>query len=85
MLNVMLLLVTGMPFSLVTTSFELLHVTTGVSEVFPTILPLQVSVYICPATGLPDVVMFTVCTETEIKKDMNGMTSLFAHYSTQNR
>ena len=56
-----------MPFPLVTNPFELLHVTTGVSEVFPTILPVQVSVYICPATGLPEVLMFTVCTETEMK------------------
>ena len=80
-----LLLVTGVPFPLVTTPFELLHVTTGVNEVFPTILPLQVSVYICPATGLPEVVMLMVCTETEIEKDMKRMTSLFAHYSTQNR
>ena len=59
---------TVMPFPLVTTPFELLHVTTGVSEVFPTILPVQVSVYICPATGLPEVLMFTVCTETEVKQ-----------------
>ena len=54
-----------MSFSLVTTSVEFHHVTTGVSEVFSTSVPLQMSVYICPATGLPDVVMFTVCTETD--------------------
>ena len=66
-LNVRLPLDTVMPFPLVTTPFELLHVSTGVSEVFPTILPVQVSVYICPATRLPEVLMFTVCTETEVK------------------
>ena len=59
---------TVMPFPLVTTPVEFLHVTTGVSELFPTSVPVQVSVYICPATGLPEVVMFTVCTETEVKK-----------------
>ena len=64
----MLLLDTVMPFPLVTTPFELLHVTIGVSEVFPTILPVQVSAYICPATALSKVLMFTVCTETEIKQ-----------------
>ena len=58
---------TVISFPPVTTPLELLHVTTGVSEVFPTILPVQVSVYICPATGLPEVLMFTVCTETEMK------------------
>ena len=56
---------TVMPFPLVTTPFEFHHVTPGVSEVFPTSVPLQMSVYICPATGLPDVVIVTVCTETE--------------------
>ena len=56
---------TVMLFPLVTTPVEFLHVTTGVSEVFPTSVSLQMNVYICPATGLPDVVMFTVCTETE--------------------
>ena len=66
----MLPLDTVMPFPFVTTPLELLHVTTEVSEAFPTILPVQVSVYICPATGLPEVLMFTVCTETEIKKYM---------------
>ena len=54
---------TVMSFPLYPVEFH--HVTTGVSEVFPTSVPLQMSVYICPATGLPDVVMFTVCTETE--------------------
>ena len=56
---------TVLSFPLVTTPVEFLHVTTGVSEVLPTSVPLQMSVYICPATGLSDVVMFTVCTETE--------------------
>ena len=56
---------TVLSFPLVTTPVEFLHVTTGVSEVFPTSVPLQMSVYICPATELSDVVMFTVCTETE--------------------
>ena len=67
-LNVRLPLDTVMPFSLVTTAVAFLHVTTGVSELFPTSVPVQVSVYICPATGVPEVVMFTVCTETEVKK-----------------
>ena len=56
---------TVMSFPLVTTPVEFPHVTTGVSEVFPRTVPLQMSVYICPATELPDVVMFTVSTETE--------------------
>ena len=55
-------------FPLVTTPVEFLHVTTGVSEVFPTGVPLQMSVYICPATGLPDVVRLMECTETERKE-----------------
>ena len=55
------------PFPLVTTPFEFLHATTGMSEVSPTILPVQVSVYICPATGLPDIVMLVECTETEVQ------------------
>ena len=59
---------TVMPYPLVTTSVAFLHVTTGVREVFPTSVPVQSNVYICPATGLPEVVMFTVCTETEMKK-----------------
>ena len=60
---------TEMSLPLVTTPAELYHVTTGVSEVSPTILPVQVSVYICPATGLPEVLMFIVCTETENKQE----------------
>ena len=56
---------TEIPFPLVTTPVEFHHVTTGVSEVFPTSVPLQMSVYICPATGLPDVVRLMECTETE--------------------
>ena len=39
---------------------------TGMSEEFPARVPLQISVYICPATGLPEVVMFIVRTETEM-------------------
>ena len=58
---------TVMPLPLVTTPVEFLHVTTGISEVFPAGVPLQISVYTCPATGLPDVVMFIACTETETK------------------
>ena len=57
---------TVMPLPLVTTPVEFLHVTTGMSEVFPARVPLQISVYTCPATGLPDVVMLAECTETEV-------------------
>ena len=56
---------TVISFLLVTTPLELYHITTGMSEVFPTILPVQVSMYICPATELPEVVMLIVCIETE--------------------
>ena len=56
---------TVMPFPLVTIPVEFLHVTTGVSEVFPTSVPLQMSVYTCPATGLPDVVRLMECTDTK--------------------
>ena len=70
-LNVRTPLDTEMSLPLVTTLAELYHVTTGMSEVFPTILPVQVSVYICPATGLPEVVMLIACTETENKQE-NG-------------
>ena len=64
---------TVMPFPLVTTPVEFLHVTTGVSEVFPTSVPLQMSVYICPATGLPDVVRLMECTETAERNNMYVM------------
>ena len=67
---------TEIPFPLLTTPVEFHHVTTGVSEVFPTSVPLQMSVYICPATGLPDVVMFTVCNATEGGKIRGKATSL---------
>ena len=60
-----------MSLPLLTTPAELYHVTRGVSEVSPTILPVQVSVYICPATGLPEVLMLIMCTETE-KKQVYG-------------
>ena len=66
---------TVMPFPLVTTAVAFLHVITGVREVFPTSVPLQVSVYICPATGLPEVVMLTVCTETEGEKNYDMKTA----------
>ena len=59
---------TVMPFPLVTPAVAFLHVTTGVSELFPTSVPVHSNVYICPATGVPEVVMFTVCTETKVKK-----------------
>ena len=68
-LNVRSPLDTEMSLPLVTTPFEFLHATTGMSEVSPTILPVQVSVYICPATGLPEVLMSIVCTETEKKQE----------------
>ena len=58
---------TVMPFPLVTTAVEFLHVITGVREVFPTSVPVHSNVYICPATGVPEVVMFTLCTETKVK------------------
>ena len=60
-------------FPLVTTPVEFLHVTTGVSEVFPTSVPLQMSVYICPATGLPDVVRLMECTDTAEGNNMYVM------------
>ena len=59
---------TVMPFPLVTTAVAFLHVTTGVREVFPTSVPLQSNVYICPATGLPEVVRLMVCIETRRAK-----------------
>ena len=83
-LNVRLPLDTVMPFPLVTTPVEFLHVTTGVSELFPTSVPVQVSVYICPATGVPEVVMFTVCTETEVKKIYDENSYRQCSLSTQN-
>ena len=75
---------TVMPFPLVTTAVELLHVTTGVSELFPTSVPVHSNVYICPATGLPEVVMFTVCTETEVKKNCDENSYRQCSLSTQN-
>ena len=68
-LNVRLPLDTVIPFPLVTTPVAFLHVTTGMSEVLPNSIALQVSVYICPAVEFPDVVMLTVCTETEKNKN----------------
>ena len=59
---------TVMPFPSVTTPVAFLHVITGMSEEFPARVPLQISVYICPATGLPEAVMFNVCTETKMGK-----------------
>ena len=58
---------TVMPLPLVTTPVEFLHVATGMSEVFPNNDVLQFSVYTCPATGLPEVVMLAECTETEVQ------------------
>ena len=58
-LNVRLPLDTVTPFPLGTLPVELLHVTTGMIEVFPTSDPTHVSVYICPADGLPVAVMVT--------------------------
>ena len=59
---------TLMPFPLVTTAVAFFHVTTGVREVFPTSVPVQSNVYICPATGLPEVVRLMVCIETRRAK-----------------
>ena len=73
-----------MPFALVTTAVPFLHVTTGVREVFPTSVPVHVSVYICPAIGVPEVVMFTVCTETEVKKCCDENSYRQCSLSTQN-
>ena len=56
---------TVMPLPLVTTPVEFLHVTTGMSEVFPARVPLQISEYTCPATGLPEVLRLMECTDTK--------------------
>ena len=63
-LNVRLPPETMMPPPLVITPFEFFHDTTGVMEVFPTSDPTHISVYVCPADGLPVAVMVTNCANT---------------------
>ena len=64
---------TVVSFPVITTPVEFHHVTTGVSDVFPTSVPLQMSVYICPATGLPDVVRLMECNDTAEGNNMYVM------------
>ena len=42
----------------------LLHVVMETMDAFPTSAPVQFSEYLCPATGLPEDVIFTACADT---------------------
>ena len=61
-----------MSFPLGTPPIPFLHTVVETMDVFPTSAPVQVSVYICPATGLPNAVIFTAWADTNGKDQQDS-------------